>query len=265
MLIFVTALAAEARPLIRFYKLKLLADSSFCQIYKRDNISLIITGVGKLACVAACAYFQGMFRSDNAVWINVGIAGHGSLNVGTGVWANKIIDKSCDTNCYPLFTTRPKLPTMTVCTVERPEVIFSDASVYEMEASGFFSIASKCSSAELIHVFKVISDNKNEKILFRSPEIENILEPCLKEIDDFSSSLLKVKKILPQNDHPTPEVFLDRWHFTETEKHQLKHLLSSYQVIYKKAFCPTSLDETKKGKDVIRALEKIVQSTPLKI
>ena len=44
---FVVALSPEAQPLIRYYKLKRDRQITAFELYRNDNIQLIISGIGK--------------------------------------------------------------------------------------------------------------------------------------------------------------------------------------------------------------------------
>jgi hypothetical protein len=54
------------------------------------------------------------------------------------------------------------IPTENLYTVDRPEDDYPAAALYEMEASGFFPVACRFSSSELVQCFKVISDNRTQ-------------------------------------------------------------------------------------------------------
>lgn len=161
MIHFVTALPCEAKPLIDHYRLKPSSAKSLLQIYASDNVSLIISGVGKANSATAVACLQGITKTNEHItWLNVGIAGHANMEIGTSALAHKITDASTGQNWYPAFVTKPNIPTASLLTVEQPEQDYREDTLYDMEAAGFFAAANRFAPSELIHCFKCISDNR---------------------------------------------------------------------------------------------------------
>lgn len=161
MIHFVTALPCEARPLIDHYRLKCSSRKTPFQIHESDDIRLIISGVGKANSATAVAYLQGITKTNEHIaWMNVGIAGHVNMEIGTSALAHKITDASTGQNWYPVFITKPNIPTASLLTVEQPEQEYREDALYDMEAASFFAAANRFAPSELIHCFKCISDNR---------------------------------------------------------------------------------------------------------
>jgi len=79
MIHFICALRCEALPIIEYYGLRYLSDAQFFGIYVSDNrnISLTVTGMGKLAATAGTIYsYTKLDCGPGDVWLNVGVAGH---------------------------------------------------------------------------------------------------------------------------------------------------------------------------------------------
>ena len=55
MLIWVSALHCEAKPVIDFYRLKKSHEDNAFDLYRGDGMACIISGTGKIASSAACA------------------------------------------------------------------------------------------------------------------------------------------------------------------------------------------------------------------
>ena len=92
MICFVVAYKAEAAALISHYRLEQQQQQEF-PLYSADDIALVISGSGKSNAAAATAYLYGKtgFHRD-AVWINLGIAGHAVDAPGNTSLASKVID-----------------------------------------------------------------------------------------------------------------------------------------------------------------------------
>ena len=76
MLIWVSALHCEAKPVIDFYRLKKSHDDNAFDLYRGDNMACIISGTGKVASSAACAWIAARYEDEASIaWINLGTAG----------------------------------------------------------------------------------------------------------------------------------------------------------------------------------------------
>ena len=86
MIHFVVALPAEGKPLIDRYGLRRRTLRSDYPIYEGNDITLIVSGIGKVAAAAATACLHASTNDHRpGVWLNVGIAGHSQRPVGDGV------------------------------------------------------------------------------------------------------------------------------------------------------------------------------------
>jgi len=150
--ILVCALPCEAEPLIQHFSLKLLSNELPFKIYQRDSVQLIVTGVGKVACGAACGYVAGKFSLKDAIWLNVGICG-ANAEVGTPFLAHKIQDEF-----YPSFPFPLPCATAPLYTCDAPQSDLKPHLLYDMEGAAFFETAMRFSTLELIHCLKVVSD-----------------------------------------------------------------------------------------------------------
>ncbi len=161
---FAVALPSEARPLIEHYRLERFdTGGAAFKIFRRDDVALVVSGLGKVAAAAAAAYLHlatGGVRQS--AWLNVGIAGHGRLEVGEAVLANRVRDQATGKCWNPPMLFGTGLPKGEVVTVDRVERRFEDDAAYEMEASGFYPIARRFTTVELVHCLKVVSDGPGQ-------------------------------------------------------------------------------------------------------
>jgi hypothetical protein len=159
MLRFVVALQAEARALVERFGMEPAGEGPF-PVYRGEDAWLIVAGQGKAAAAAATAYLHlAAGGAPGRVWLNVGLGGHGQRRLGEGVVAHKISDAASGAAWYPQLVIDSPSPTVPVLTVERVEEEYAPSWVYESEAAGFFPTACRFSVAELVHCYKVISDN----------------------------------------------------------------------------------------------------------
>ena len=240
MLFIVCALACEAKALISHFHLKPIDKPSPFSLYQSEAITLIVSGVGKLHTAAAMGYMQGLFGNPlHAAWLNIGIAGHASFEIGKGILAHQIVDCTSGRNYYPTFVVDHPVSTATVWTVEKPEKEYEGEAVFDMEASAFWSTASRFTTAELIHCYKIISDNRQSGTSYLTKEhVESLVKKHIQAIETFLSSLQVVSQSLKQLELSHAELvpFLTQWHFTQTQQSQLKRLLQRWKACTSQSF-----------------------------
>ena len=99
MLIWVTALHCEAKPVIDNYRLRKSPRERAFEVYLGDGMACIVSGSGKLASAAACAWLAAAHGDTPLAWINLGIAGAAEHDIGAACLLDKIVD--ADTGqCY---------------------------------------------------------------------------------------------------------------------------------------------------------------------
>lgn len=269
MLLIVCALNCEAVPLITLFRLKPYPHPTPFPLYHQGGTFLIISGVGKILAAAATSYLYALTKAQsNQVWLNIGIAGHPSWEIGTGCLAHQVIDQGTKRRYYPSFVTKFPCPTAPLLTVERPEIDYAQETLYDMEAAGFYPIASRFSITELIHCYKIVSDNKHSSAKELNPTIvQQLIQTQCHEIQQLTTTLKELGQKLDSLEctEESLALFLCRWHFTTTQIFQLKRLLQRCQAFH--------LDETfiwdeklpllNKSKEVLNYLEKKINALPL--
>ncbi len=149
MINLLTALSGEARPLISALRLKRLnecrAFACYEGEYQHHPVHLVVSQPGILAAATATAWLQGYLNGLQSAWLNIGIAGHGYLPVGSGLLAHKITDRQQQQHWYPTLTFTPPCPTATVISADHPETAYREDALYDMEAAGFVAAASRFS------------------------------------------------------------------------------------------------------------------------
>ena len=75
-----TALAAEAKPIASWFNLRRMLPERGFPVYRNQHVALVVAGVGKTNAAAATAYLYARSGCPaDAIWVNVGVAGHPSL------------------------------------------------------------------------------------------------------------------------------------------------------------------------------------------
>lgn len=263
-----TALKSEALPIIEAFNLKPIQGHPLFPIWQNEKVKLTVSGIGKVKAAAACGYLAGIYQDEDIYgWLNVGIAGHKSLPVGTPLFAHKIVDVELKTHYFPSFACSFPCKTEECLTFSNPETNYRETGMYDMEAAGFYPIASKSAPLEMIHVFKVISDNSQTGVHSITKQKATALIAShinhIKSIIHHFQSL--ISEIVPF-DTPFLEEFLKKWHFSTCETYQLKKLLKRWQ-----ALCPDQvlftheLESKKNASSVIKWMEEHLSRTPFSL
>jgi adenosylhomocysteine nucleosidase len=265
MLHIVTALPCEANPLIRHYRLNGRQRENGFRIYENAQLRLIIAGVGQYAAAAACAYLQGADPQAKHAWLNLGIAGHGRLEVGTAVLAHMISDAT-GTAWYPPLPFNPPCETVELVSVDQPETDYPGEAAYDMEAAGFYATAGRFNSHELVQVVKVISDNQaNPAHQVTVEQTEALISARLDTIDTVLTQLDQLEKQLSQQ-QPSSEImepFLQQWHFSTTQRHQLQRLLQRWEALSGDIPNAAEFKTAHNSKQLIAALKEKIAGLPL--
>ncbi len=236
MIHFICALRCEASAIIEYYDLKYLSDAQLFGIYANDsgNISLTVTGVGKLAATAGTIYSYTILNCDPGdVWLNVGIAGHRDHTIGDIYLSNCIEDSASAEIWYPQIIIDSEIPTEKLLTLDRPSTNY-DEVMFDMEGSGFISTACRFGLMELIHSIKIISDNQEHPAgKLTEGRVNKLIELNTEKVVSLASHLEILSNELISNIDISDdfELFLERWHFTQYQQVQLKKLLHRWHLL----------------------------------
>lgn len=230
----VVAHALEAKPIIEQFGLKSVNDGGAFRRYQAQGVNLVVSGMGKINAAAATAYLFAVAKNDSTydpIWINAGIAGHKTLELGTASIIRKIIDPAIDGSYYPL-PIQSSLTSSELVTVDVPEEGYSQNAAFDMEGSAFWSIATKFSPIEFVQLLKVISDNPEHGIKTLSKEkIENFMVELAVELQLLIAEL---QKLASQHNRAVSfpaayEKIIQRFSFTVTQTSQLKRACQRFR------------------------------------
>ncbi len=135
---------------------------------------------------------------------------------------------------YPPLVFEPPCPTAPVQTVDRTCTDFATDDVYDMEAAGFYEIAARYASHELVHCLKVISDNRDHSAALltrhRVGELIGNKMTVIHRLVEAIGALSSEKR----RQHVEPvglETILGATHFTVTQRRQLRRALRRWSVL----------------------------------
>ncbi len=189
-LFLVMALACEARPLIDKYKLRAITEKPFRQ-FAKDNIHLIISGIGKTNAAAATAVLlHGRQNLNNAICLNLGIAGHANLALGSVFIAHAIIDKASNKHWNTAVPNNINCPISSLISVDSPTSEYPNNTGLDMEASAFYPTAIRYAGTQLTHIIKIVSDTPQRTIEnLNKQRITQLLGDAQPEVDKVFEKL----------------------------------------------------------------------------
>jgi len=261
MINIIVALPAEARPLITHYKLRDKQNSAAFPLYRNADMALIVSGPGKVSAAAATAMLAGSRdTNDHAAWLNIGIAGHACHATGTGLIAHRVTDSATGNSWYPPQTMDLSVPTDSLITVDRPENDYPENALYDMEASGFYPVACRFSTSELVQCYKIVSDNRESSSRTVTAKLcEQLVARKLDEVDQLVNTLGELAQVYTawHTPHAVLEQLAGQWHFTVSQQHRLAQLVRRWKVLAPdQPLRFSQLYNKKKAADVLHCLEK---------
>ncbi|MDF1823846.1 MAG: hypothetical protein P1U68_04340 [Verrucomicrobiales bacterium] len=233
----------EAQAVIHQFQLKRVeSESDLFPVYESADarVGLVISGIGKVnaAAATACLAASTARRESGAVgWLNFGIAGCGDQIYGETVLAGKVTDPGSERSWFPAATWPKRLDPdrREVITVDRPVSDYpEDGALVEMESAGYFPIALRSSSIELVQVIKVISDDPDHSIEDINKKVVTGL--CRASLDSVAPWLVAFQELIELEDTRLRDpVFMKDWtdaiHFSVTQRHQLRRLLAEWAAL----------------------------------
>ena len=262
----VVALRAEAEPLIEYFQLETGSARGLFTVYRGESVWLVISGVGRVLAGAAVAHLHLVSGGKADVpWLNVGIAGHRQLSIGNLLLASRIVEPATGRSWYPPYTLDSTVQRSELVTVDQPERDFPRCSAYDMEASGFYAMASRCSTSELVQSLKVVSDNPGTTLDLSHQQISQLIADQLESIATVAGELTGICRWHEKNRPTTPSLdrYLGQWHFTVTQRRRLTGLLRRWAVLNNNDPW-AGLTECRGSVDVLQHLEWHLEQQPIR-
>ncbi len=265
MIHIVTALPCEAKPLIKHYRLNGQQNQHGFRIYENSDMRLIISGLGKINCAAASAYLQGRYANEQTAWLNVGIAGHAELEIGTVILASKISDSDSRQRFYPPGLNDSPCPRIELISVNQATNNYPGNAAYDMEASAFYALVIRFASSETVQAIKIISDNKASGIeQIDADKTDTLITNRIDQIDAVIQQLQQLNQTLQKINNPANGFveFKQRWRFSVSQQHQLQRLLQQWQARSEQTIDIHHFSELKHSKAVIKQLQQQLATLP---
>lgn len=190
MLVWMCALHCEAKPLIDFYRLKKSANTGKFDLYKNGKTYCIVSGIGAFKMAAATAWAADQRRQqDSPSWINLGIAGHKNLAIGSTVLARKISSQETAASYYPITDICHDFHSHEVISFPATQADYPESAVCDMEAYAFIQTAAQYSPLSNCHSIKVISDNSDSPAHRDKARLSALIADNIQAISLFASEL----------------------------------------------------------------------------
>lgn len=223
----ICALASEAQALIEHWRLPGLRERPF-RVFGDEQARIVISGIGSHACAAAVGYAAGLREARaNDIWLNLGIAGHGTHGLGTALLAARISHHGRDGVWYPSLLFTPPCAVAELETHDSAVTDYPSRACCDMEAAGFMAATSRIANGDLVQVIKVVSDNAESGIAgIERQRVHGLMRDALPVVLNLALRLREVAARLPivTGDGDTAAL-LERWHFTHAQGAQLRQLL----------------------------------------
>ncbi|MEQ3306678.1 spore photoproduct lyase [Fusobacterium varium] len=199
MIYIAVALTVEAKPLITYFKLKKDNEIKKYQVFKNEEITLIITGSGIMQGAIAVTYVLGNLDiGEEDIFVNLGICGavKDSFSIGDIILCNKIINNCSKKNFYPDMLFKHKFKEGTLETFfqvvdEKMEKEKIKGEIVDMEGAGVCEAASLFFSQHQINIIKIVSDYLNTSKI----TAEKVMELVENKINKIADWLVERKKI----------------------------------------------------------------------
>jgi len=258
MINLLVALQAEARPIINHFGLNGRPPVAGFHRYGNPQINLVVTGVGPVAMAGGVMLLGLDPAATSAAWVNVGIAGHAHLPIGTPLIASKITDQHSGLRWYPPQVLTADLTTSELVTVAPPSLEYPAQGAVDMESSGFYPTACRFATGELVQCLKVVSDNRdNPSSLLNKAVIGELVGGLLAPLEQLMDRLQAplAETSLAVADAADMQPFLDNWRLSQTQQRLLSRLLHDYRLLV--GHLPTVSDyrHHRRGSALLAALE----------
>ncbi len=227
-LIILSALLCEARPVIERYRLKKDFDYKKFDVFRNENIFLIISGIGRLKAAVAATYILNRVNSHSSIlMLNLGIAGstHIEHGIGHSFLVNKIIDTNTDRAYYPDILYKHKLPEIQIATFDKivtdRETTGDYSGLVDMEAAGFAAAALTFLGPHQIALMKIVSDHLEVDHLTAesvSELVKSELPAITGLIDSLQNLDLKSREMGIRPEQAVIDALVDGLHLTSAQE-----------------------------------------------
>jgi adenosylhomocysteine nucleosidase len=156
------ALPAEAKPLIRAFGLRRRQPDGAAPLYVGGDLALVLTGAGAEAMQRGVIHLSEYAAGGERHWLNVGIAGHGSLAVGECLLAESVVERSSGGRWHLHAPDVIGIPIGALHCVSEAESDYAADTGYDMESGGYAAALCALDALERASILKIVSDGPDQ-------------------------------------------------------------------------------------------------------
>lgn len=228
MIYLITALDAEARPLIDHYRLKRVYDLPYT-VYRGESLLLLVTQPGRgNAMMAVSALLGYALPSQNDILINVGVcAAPQEYPLGEALIIHQIFDQT--RRYYPDILYPHGVRESSLICVDAPQSAPSEHPV-DMESAGVFAAASRFFPLHRVAFLKIVSDHFEPERVSKEGVIEAVkhhVETLVTVINGLRSVAAKAPLFTP---HEREEIERLKRFFTKSQGDALEDALAYFRL-----------------------------------
>lgn len=229
--IIACALACEAKPFIDFFKLKKDAAIHPFSVYRNGSVSVIVSGMGQNNMAAAINWLSGFLNAKQTqFWINVGVAGHQTAEIGDLFCVHKVSDYH--NTIYPTKWLKHKTNLAPLITINHEETCYPENTLYDMEGFAFYQAATRFNSQEQVQCLKIVSDNKQHAVNRDKNFVSQLITQQRDDIISFINLHVQALEKINEGDNSflaLQKKLLGSIHFSHSQQLQLSKLCQSAQ------------------------------------
>jgi hypothetical protein len=240
MIYMAMAMYCEAKPFISYLGLKRDGNITRFQVFKDDEVVLIVSGVGAMASAIATTYLLTQYKVQHAdLFLNIGICGtkHQGIKKGTALLCHKIIHHDTKKTFYPDMLFRHPFKEGVLETFSRVVDIKVDSEIEgdiaDMEGSGAFQAASVFLPPHHICCIKIVSDYMEGEILTPdqvSELVQHNVEVISTWIRERAAAYVPPFQILTGEEEKQLHTISHNLKLSTTMNHQFKQLATHYKI-----------------------------------
>lgn len=240
MIYVAAALTAEAKPLITYFKLKRDNEIKKYQVFKNEEIILIITGSGMMQGAIGTTYVLSSLNiREEDIFVNLGICGAVKeiFQVGDIVLCNKITNNGNGKSFYPDMLFRHKLKEGALESffhvLDKSMESEIKGELVDMEGAGIYEAASLFFSQHQINIIKIVSDYLDTTGI-TAEKVTHIVESGILSIDEWLNERKKFnvsdKEIFTLNEKNIMNVVEKNLRLTESMHYEFMELMKYHKL-----------------------------------
>ena len=191
----ITALKSEAKPIIDYYGLEFSGLSNF-PLYKNDNFTLLITGVGRKNVSNVLNFFFQKHKVIKNHIINIGISGgkKGDCSIGQLFLINKVSGEKSKLSFNLGSQHSFNLQNNEITTVLKPIVDnnFNGEGLVDMEAYEICKTVNNYEGLDQLFILKIVSDHMDMKHHVSANQVQSLIKQKVPVINKFLRDLRKL-------------------------------------------------------------------------